>query len=152
MKSKNVYWHICLFYLILYIPANIFSVMSGWVFLGLTSTKQRTKCLAQGHNAVPPVSLQSATSRSRVKHSTIEPPRSLYWQQILYQFGLVRFFTSQSTAMVMLGRSVHLTTLFSWASLTKRLASISITYFRLYLTTTLLESAEGRRMAGEIIL
>ena len=29
------------------------------------------------------------------------------------------FFTSQSTAMVMLGWSVHLATLFSWASLTK---------------------------------
>ena len=28
------------FYLILYVPVNMFSVMSGWVFLGLTSTKQ----------------------------------------------------------------------------------------------------------------
>ena len=36
---------------------------------------------------------------------------------------LVWFFTSQSTAMVMLGQSVHLTTHFSWASLTKKLTS-----------------------------
>ena len=28
------------------------------VFLGLTSTKQMIKCLAQGHNTVPPVSLK----------------------------------------------------------------------------------------------
>ena len=27
--------------------------MLGWVFLGWTSTKQRVKCLSQGHNAVP---------------------------------------------------------------------------------------------------
>ena len=32
---------------------NNFSVMLGWVFLSWTSTKQRIKCLAQGHNAVP---------------------------------------------------------------------------------------------------
>ena len=44
---------ICLFDLILYIPVNIISVMSGQVFMGRTSTKQRIKCLAQGH-AVPP--------------------------------------------------------------------------------------------------
>ena len=29
---------ICLFGLILYVPVNYFSVMSGWVFLGCTST------------------------------------------------------------------------------------------------------------------
>ena len=37
----------------------------------------------------------------------------------------------KSTAMVMAGRSVHLTTLFSWASLNKQLTSTSCTYFRL---------------------
>ena len=46
-----------LFVLILYFPDNIFShVRTG--FLGLTSTKQRIKCFAQGHKAlkaVPPV-------------------------------------------------------------------------------------------------
>ena len=50
--------------------------MSGWIFLGLTSTKQRIKCLAQGHNAVSLVRLKPATPRSRVKHSTTEPPAS----------------------------------------------------------------------------
>ena len=37
----------------------------------------------------------------------------------------------KSTAMVMVGRSVHLTTLFSWASLNKRLTSNLCTYFHL---------------------
>ena len=37
----------------------------------------------------------------------------------------------KSTAMVIAGRSVHLTTLFSWAGLNKRLISNSCTYFRL---------------------
>ena len=49
--------------LILYVPVNSFSVMPGQVFLGLTSTKQRTRCLAQGHNAVAPVRIEPATSR-----------------------------------------------------------------------------------------
>ena len=35
----------------------------------------------------------------------------------------------KSTDMVMAGLSVHLTTLFSWASLSKRLTSTSCTYF-----------------------
>ena len=34
-------------------------------------------CLAQGHNAVTPVRLEPAALRSRVKHSTTEPLRSL---------------------------------------------------------------------------
>ena len=34
-------------------------------------------CLAQGHNAVMPVRLEPWASRSRVKHSTTEPLRSL---------------------------------------------------------------------------
>ena len=41
-------------------PSQHFSVMSGRVFLGLASTKQRIKCLAQ----VPPVGFESATPRS----------------------------------------------------------------------------------------
>ena len=28
------------------------SIMSGWIFLSQTNTKQRIKCLAQGHNTV----------------------------------------------------------------------------------------------------
>ena len=34
-------------------------------------------CLAQGHNAVTPVRLEPTALRSRVKHSTTEPLRSL---------------------------------------------------------------------------
>ena len=34
-----VYLVFCLFDLILYVPVNSFSIMSGWVFLGWTSTK-----------------------------------------------------------------------------------------------------------------
>ena len=40
--------------LILYVPVNTFSVMTGRVFPGLSSTKKRIKCLAQGHNAMSP--------------------------------------------------------------------------------------------------
>ena len=63
---------VCLFDLILYVPVNYFSVMSGRVFLGWTSTKQGLMCLAQGHNTVTPVRLEPATSRSWVKHFTNE--------------------------------------------------------------------------------
>ena len=46
-------------------------------FLGLTSTKQRIECPAQGQNAVPPVSLKLATLRPPVYHSTTEPMCSI---------------------------------------------------------------------------
>ena len=42
----------CLFVLMFYILVNNFSFMSGH-FLDWTRTKQRIKCLAQGHNRVP---------------------------------------------------------------------------------------------------
>ena len=45
-------------------------------------------------------------------------------------FGFVAL-RPKSTAMVIAGRSVHLTTLFSWAGLNKRLTSNLCTYFRL---------------------
>ena len=44
---------------------------------------------------------------------------------------LVWCLTSQSTAMVMSGWSVHLTTFFSWASLTKWFTSTLCSYFHL---------------------
>ena len=47
--SAHVYF--C-FDLILYIPFNNFSVISGRVFLGKNSTKQRVMSFAQGHNAL----------------------------------------------------------------------------------------------------
>ena len=62
--------------LILYVPVNMFSHLSGQVFLGWTSAKQRIKCLAQGHNIVPLLRLKPANPRSPIKHSTTEPPRS----------------------------------------------------------------------------
>ena len=45
--------------------------------------------------------------------------------------GGVVALSPKSTAMVMAGRSVDLTTLFYWASLNKRLTSTLCTYFRL---------------------
>ena len=51
-------------WLILYVPVNNYSVMSGCAFLGWTSTKQRIKCLAQEHNTVPSVRLQPTTPQS----------------------------------------------------------------------------------------
>ena len=62
--------------LILYVQINSFSVMSGRNFLGLTSTKQRIKCLAQEHNPVALVRLEPATPRFRVNHSIAEPMHS----------------------------------------------------------------------------
>ena len=53
---------------ILYNSVNSISVISGQVFMGLTSTKQRINCLAQGHNAVALVRIEHVTPRSRVKH------------------------------------------------------------------------------------
>ena len=55
-----------MFDLILYVPANNFSVMLEWVFLG-------QMCLANGHNTVTPVRLEPAAPQSRAKHSTTEP-------------------------------------------------------------------------------
>ena len=64
------------FVLILYIPVNNSSVMLGQVFLSWTSSKERIKCLAQGHNTMPPVRLEPPTLRSWVQHSTTESLRS----------------------------------------------------------------------------
>ena len=61
------------FDLTLYVPVNIFSVMSRRVFLGWTTTKQGKMCLAQEHNTVMPVRLEPAAPRSRVKHFPTEP-------------------------------------------------------------------------------
>ena len=53
--------------------------LSGEVFLGWTSFKQRIKCLSQGHNTVLLVRLKPATPQFRVKHSTTEPLCSPKW-------------------------------------------------------------------------
>ena len=63
--------------LILYMSVNNCPVMSGRGFLGWTNTtKQRIKCPAQGHNAVPPLRLEPATPGSWVKHSNTAPLRT----------------------------------------------------------------------------
>ena len=75
------------FDLILYDSVNNFSVMLGQVFLGVTSTKQGSLCIAHGHNTVAPVRLEPATLLSPVKHSTeaILSGTSLF--AILTEFG-----------------------------------------------------------------
>ena len=66
-----------LFDLILYVPSTIFQLNregSSWVEPVLSYDK----CvLLKDHNAVTPVRLEPEAPRSRVKHSTTEPLRSL---------------------------------------------------------------------------
>ena len=75
---KKVGW---LVVLRLNVPVNNFSVMSGRShrFLGNyfrgSLSHNNVKCLAQGHNTAA-VGLEPRTSRSGVRHSTTEPPRS----------------------------------------------------------------------------
>ena len=69
-------------------------------------------------------------------------------------FGLVCF-TSQSTAMVMLGQSVHLTTLFILGKL-EQVVNQYFVYILVLVTnnseqSSLKKSAEGRRMTVDII-
>ena len=59
-----------LFVLIIYIPVNNFSVMSGHIFPGWTNTKQRIKCLCSRTQCNASSEARTATPRSRVKHST----------------------------------------------------------------------------------
>ena len=72
---------ICLFVLRLNVPVNNFSVMSGRShrFLVINQYFRGVKCLAQGHNTAA-VGFEPPTSRSGVRHSTTEPPRS---QQVM---------------------------------------------------------------------
>ena len=76
IPRRSFFCLFCSFNLIFYIPVNNFSVTSGRVFLGWTSTKLGLMCLAQGHNVVTPVRLKPAALQSRVKHSTTGPLRS----------------------------------------------------------------------------
>ena len=55
----------------------------------------------------------------------------IFYEQFVCLFVCFVALRPKSTAMVIAGRSVHLTTLFSWAGLNKRLTSNSCTYFRL---------------------
>ena len=76
-----------LFVLRLYVPVNNFSVMSGrshrsWVF---NQYFRGVKGLAQGHNTAA-VGFEPPTSRSGVRHSTTEPPRSpiFKWKRLFF--------------------------------------------------------------------
>ena len=68
---------LCSFDLVLYALVNNFSITLEQVFLGFTSTKQNTKCLAQAHNTVSSfrLDLELKILRSRVKKliSSTEP-------------------------------------------------------------------------------
>ena len=80
------------------------------------------------------VELLSKLSRTCTKYETCAILQKLHMFLILYiSSGLFVFaaLRPKSTATVIAGRSVHLTTLFYWASLNKQLTSISCTYFRL---------------------
>ena len=64
MIKQNGPADVCLFDLILYVPSH--------VWMGL-HTKQGLMCLAHGHNAVLPMSLELEALRFRIKFSTTEP-------------------------------------------------------------------------------
>ena len=73
----------CLFVLRLNVPVNNFSVMSGRSQV-INQYFRGVKCLAQGHNTAA-VGIEPPTSRSGVRHSTTEPPRSPYMCFVLHQ-------------------------------------------------------------------
>ena len=50
--------------------------------LGLTSTRQKIKCLTQRHNTVPLVRLKPATTPSQIEHSTTERMRSSLFSEL----------------------------------------------------------------------
>ena len=91
-------------YFVLYRPLSwiLLKKLVGWLCWGLTSQStifqsywdgaipswvinqyfRGVKCLAQGHNTAA-VGLEPRTSRSGVRHSTTEPPRSPFWRRLL---------------------------------------------------------------------
>ena len=71
---------------------------------------------------------------SKIKQEETENVKRIQTMNVSNQCFVLFCFVAlrpKSTAMVIAGRSVHLTTLFSWAGLNKRLTSNSCTYFRL---------------------
>ena len=77
-----------LFDLILYVPSTIFQLYrdgASWVEPVLSLDK----CvMLKDHNAVTPVRLQPTALQSRVKHSTTEPLRFLYYYEIDFMMPL----------------------------------------------------------------
>ena len=90
--------------------AQICSGEVGWLCWGLTSQStifqscrdgaiaswvinqyfRGVKCLAQGHNTAA-VGLEPRTSRSGVRHSTTEPPRSPQWRGTVWLKGSIPY-------------------------------------------------------------
>ena len=69
---------VCLLDLILYVPVNTFPVMSGWFFMGWTSSKQVLMWLGQIHNAVTQMGVYQGAPWFRVKHCTTKPLCTLH--------------------------------------------------------------------------
>ena len=72
----KIFWMkilVCLLDLILYVPVNTFSVMSGWFFMGWSSSKQVLMCLGQTHNAVTQMGVYQGAPWYQVKHCTTKP-------------------------------------------------------------------------------
>ena len=80
---------VCLFDMILYVPSTIFQLNRDG-FSWVEPVLSWDKCvLLKDHNTVTPVRLVPSALRSRVKHSTTEPLRSLHKpcvHMILFKF------------------------------------------------------------------
>ena len=75
----------------LYIPVSNFSVMLGQylVFLGCTSTKQRIKCLAQGHYTVALMSLSHDESIEIMKYQHwLTGSQKFIWSELLIKYSM----------------------------------------------------------------
>ena len=107
---------VLLLHLYVYLACVTFGLLVGWLCWGLTSQStifqsyrdgaiaswvinqyfRGVKCLAQGHNTAA-VGLEPRTSRSGVRHSTTEPPRSPYFWVVVsgdgagYFYDMVKF-------------------------------------------------------------
>ena len=74
IRQQKEYLFVCFFLLMLNVPVNNFSVISGWShrFLGITSTFRGVNVSAQMHNTAE-VGIEPPNSRSGVRDSW--PPR-----------------------------------------------------------------------------
>ena len=69
---------VCLLDLILYVPVNTFSVMSGWFFMCWISSKQVLMCLGQTHNALTQMGVYQGAPWYQVKHCMTKPLCTLH--------------------------------------------------------------------------
>ena len=74
----KMFWMKILVCFILYVPVNTFSVMSGWIFMGLASSKQVSMCLGQRDNVVTPMGVVQGSSlvlsQALYDKATVHPP------------------------------------------------------------------------------